>query len=415
MRKKGYCIICRNDNQDLSDEHVIPEAIGGYYHIYCVCKDCNSKLGKNVDKLLMDHWFIKAARYEKGLKGYSGKIPNPLIGEGILSTGEKVRLEQDDKGKMSIRLIPSTIVVSDSEKSFNIRVDIKDEKTIPKIQAKILKRNKLDSSNVQIISERQVVKIDNPEIKMQFTIDMKEYKLGLLKIAYEFAVDKINGYLNDPIAIKYANILCEGAPNKLEDAFIEGDAITNGNLKILESIIDNSNTDRHILLLFNFDGKLYCLIKLFNKFCQMIRMSDSSYGEDGFVLIAINDFRTKKIVFYDTTDLLSATKYNEYTTFKLRPEAQAYLDQQKYNEGIGFACNEALDNLLFDPKGNIVCTESQLLLILEKLNFVKNSQYNENEISVTYIIPTGYHYLCMPEKVLLMVEEITKVNKFQKI
>ena len=87
MCKKGYCIICRNDNQDLSDEHVIPEAIGGYYHIYCVCKDCNSKLGKNVDKLLMDHWFIKAARYEKGLKGYSGKIPNPLIGEGILSTG----------------------------------------------------------------------------------------------------------------------------------------------------------------------------------------------------------------------------------------------------------------------------------------------------------------------------------------
>ena len=136
MCKKGYCIICRNDNQDLSDEHVIPEAIGGYYHIYCVCKDCNSKLGKNVDKLLMDHWFIKAARYEKGLKGYSGKIPNPLIGEGILSTGEKVRLEQDDKGKMSIRLIPSTIVVSDSEKSFNIRVDIKDEKTILKFKLK---------------------------------------------------------------------------------------------------------------------------------------------------------------------------------------------------------------------------------------------------------------------------------------
>ena len=34
MCKKGYCIICHQDNQELSDEHVIPEAIGGYYHIY---------------------------------------------------------------------------------------------------------------------------------------------------------------------------------------------------------------------------------------------------------------------------------------------------------------------------------------------------------------------------------------------
>ena len=42
--KKGHCIICHRDEQELSDEHVIPEAIGGYYHIYCVCKECNSKL-----------------------------------------------------------------------------------------------------------------------------------------------------------------------------------------------------------------------------------------------------------------------------------------------------------------------------------------------------------------------------------
>ena len=53
MRQKGYCIICHQDNQELSDEHVIPEAIGGYYHIYNVCKDCNSKLGDHVDKLLL--------------------------------------------------------------------------------------------------------------------------------------------------------------------------------------------------------------------------------------------------------------------------------------------------------------------------------------------------------------------------
>lgn len=32
--KTGHCIICHRDGVDLSDEHVIPDAIGGYYHIY---------------------------------------------------------------------------------------------------------------------------------------------------------------------------------------------------------------------------------------------------------------------------------------------------------------------------------------------------------------------------------------------
>ena len=69
MGKKGYCIICHRDNQELSDEHVIPEAIGGCYHIYNVCKDCNSRLGDHVDKLFLNHWLIKAARYEKKPQG----------------------------------------------------------------------------------------------------------------------------------------------------------------------------------------------------------------------------------------------------------------------------------------------------------------------------------------------------------
>lgn len=40
MEHKGHCIICHKDNVVLSDEHVILETIGGYYHIYNVCKDC---------------------------------------------------------------------------------------------------------------------------------------------------------------------------------------------------------------------------------------------------------------------------------------------------------------------------------------------------------------------------------------
>lgn len=317
MCKKGYCIICHRDNQELSDEHVIPEAIGGYYHIYNVCKDCNSKLGNHVDKLLLNHWFIKAVRYEKRLKGYKGHIPNPLIGEGSLSTGEKVRVEQDDEGKISVRLIPTSPEVSNDGKSFKIQVDAKDEKSVSKIRTKILKRHNIDETKVQIISDYQIIKIEHPEVRMQFTIDIKSYKLGLLKIAYEFTADKIEKYTDDPIAKLYANILRDGNPDRLDEAFFEGDAITNANLNILESVIDNSNTNRHILLLIHLHNKLYCVVKLFDKFCQMIRMSDNSYGKESLVLIAINDFVKNRCDFYYPTDLIKVTNYSENKFIKI--------------------------------------------------------------------------------------------------
>ena len=43
------CIICWQPQCEFSDEHVIPEALGGYYHIRNVCKKCNSHLGSHVD------------------------------------------------------------------------------------------------------------------------------------------------------------------------------------------------------------------------------------------------------------------------------------------------------------------------------------------------------------------------------
>ena len=97
---------------------------------------------------------------------------------------------------MSIRFIPTSPEVSDDGKFFKIQVDAKDEKTIPNIKTKILKRHNIDETKVQIVSDCQVVKIEHPEVRMQFTIDIKNYKIGLLKIAYEFAADKIEGYID---------------------------------------------------------------------------------------------------------------------------------------------------------------------------------------------------------------------------
>lgn len=57
------CIICREKKDNLSDEHVIPDSIQGYYHIYNVCYDCNLKMGKFVDPKITNHKFIELQRF----------------------------------------------------------------------------------------------------------------------------------------------------------------------------------------------------------------------------------------------------------------------------------------------------------------------------------------------------------------
>ena len=51
-------MICRKDNVELSDEHIIPDAKGGVMHSYQACKKCNSMLGQEIDPLLTNHKLI---------------------------------------------------------------------------------------------------------------------------------------------------------------------------------------------------------------------------------------------------------------------------------------------------------------------------------------------------------------------
>lgn len=234
--KTGHCIICHRDGMELSDEHVIPDAIGGYYHIFNVCKDCNSKLGGSVDIHLLKHWVTNAARHTKGLAGKTGKIPNPLIGEGTMEDGSKVRVEESRDGKIVPHILPNAPVVSEDAKSFSFCVDEKDRNLIPKIAQKMKKKLGCDDS--LLIPSEVVHQIDNPCIQMQVQIDLKNYKIGLLKIAYEFAVDKVPEYYEDPKATLYAEILRDASLERLDEVSFIGDGLFHTANKPLEEYID---------------------------------------------------------------------------------------------------------------------------------------------------------------------------------
>ena len=135
---KGYCIICRKENKTLSDEHVIPDSIGGYYHIYTVCKECNSKLGDNVDIKLLNHTLIELHRFSRRMKGKKGNIPNPFNVKSVTDTGQRVRVE-DKNGILTPYLLPD--IKSNAEGThIQITLDKRDEKEIEKIISKKLKK-----------------------------------------------------------------------------------------------------------------------------------------------------------------------------------------------------------------------------------------------------------------------------------
>lgn len=304
---RGHCIICHRDNQMMSDEHVIPDAIGGYLHINSICKDCNSKLGANVDKLLIDNWLIKTARYKYHLKGHSGTVPHPLMGEGVMENGEKVRMEIDENGRLAPHMIPSAPRYSEDGQHISFSVDSKDAKYIEHIRETVLKRNKLEGQKYITEDSTQEIKIENPCIKMHTSIDIKNYLLALLKIAYEFTVTQCPAYEMDPKAKQYAQILSNADKNRIDDISILANHFLDRNFKIFEPYIDN-NENRHILVLTEIKNQLVGIVKIFDIFGVYFIMSDSSFGKGGTNgVIAINDYKYRRCDVYTFDEVLRKT------------------------------------------------------------------------------------------------------------
>ena len=144
-------------------------------------------------------------------------------------------------------------------------------------------------------------------------------------------------------------------------------------------------------------------------------MSDKAYGDDNFIEIAINDFDERKCRFMNGEELVKATMQEEITTYKFSEEGQELIAAEMDKREVGVVCNFQGDNLLFDSRGYASCTENQLLLTLEKFNLTKKEQETSDYMSVTYLIPFGYHFLLVPSQQLVMVREVTKKNYFKKI
>ena len=78
----SICIICKLE-KELTDEHIVPEFMGGGLVVRNVCGECNSKMGKGFEGRLSNNFIYKGARFFNDIKGKSG-IPFPFDGGRVL-------------------------------------------------------------------------------------------------------------------------------------------------------------------------------------------------------------------------------------------------------------------------------------------------------------------------------------------
>lgn len=315
------CIICRTEKDNLTDEHVIPDALGGYYHIHTVCKDCNDKLGGNIDTPLVRHWFSEFERDALSIKGKTGCIPDPLAGTYILQDhpNKKARLQRDKDGQYAPFLYSS---IEENENGLGISIDKSNSrKEVERLKNRAAKQlaEKLRVPIEQIaFKEEEIRCYESPWMHAQKEIDLHFFKLGLLKIGYEFAVDSLSEYYSDPTAIEISKFLYDVANCTETDLCDELCDKIGQFVRVVGMGIDSPNAlaelfdftkNKHYLMLSDSPEGLICFIRLHNTFSAMVMLSKKHLPEEK-LLVGINDIDGKNFVklnILEIANLLTST------------------------------------------------------------------------------------------------------------
>ena len=204
------CIICKED-KELTDEHIVPEFLGGGLITKSVCKNCNDKMGNTFEGRLSNCEIFSLPNFINQVKGKSGKIPNPLAGNKRTKEGEKVRVEFIDN-KFKVKKHPE-ISIEETEEGdlFSLSIDPSDYGQAEKIiKAKIDRyypdisvnhRQKLSQKLYEDLLNSQIIESNPPIIHGSFTINFKDMRLLFAKIAYEIGFFHFGyDFIKEPIA-----------------------------------------------------------------------------------------------------------------------------------------------------------------------------------------------------------------------
>ena len=269
------CYVCEKNEAD-SDEHIIPNAIGGVLRAKILCKDCNSKFGDSCDAELAKQclFFSNLVNHSRDRKGVPD-LPCQIIDNGIA-----IPVKRNAQTKELNGLIRQ-FTNDDDSIGFSFKAYGKGAKKIlkketEKVIVNVGNKNNWSKERIRDIIDEMVHKIDaaeeqkieTPLIQNRFDFGGKESFLSLLKTA-------INFY-----------IMNNGAKNYISDA-----------LRILKDSSDAVSTIVHLYYPDNFtpkdsiyhalyvkgdkhEKKLICLISYYNVYQVIVLLNDDYTGDD---------------------------------------------------------------------------------------------------------------------------------------
>lgn len=276
------CWFCREDRAG-SEEHIVPQSIGGSLTTWRVCKDCNSTLGRVADAPIGNHLLVAMRRSELSLPGYGGKIPDPLkamLRNAVLKSDptRKVLLGYDTDGRLSPRLVARQRETSlDDGIHLALDIDAREAHRIPEILNRKRKQLGLppisarEAEALVTASRASARPLECSEILGSFTLETDPTRPGLIKIAYEVACLWLgDGYLNDPQAQR----LSEAA---LGSRSLEGWKWGDSTMSVPRKFRRISGTlDQHTILLSRAGNELRALVVLFDVLTAKILISTNA-------------------------------------------------------------------------------------------------------------------------------------------
>lgn len=339
MRK---CAICHCIDAQYTDEHVIPEALGGrYVHKRMVCRDCNSVLGQRVDAALVNHVLSKMFRFEHGLGGKARKPPNPFVGEHSLQSDptSKLHIKVDAGGRLKPYFVTrvSRKELDAGYDGVNISVDPTDESKLEPIVRKIANRSGGSAEEALAGAKRTVVQSDS-EIHMQLQLDMRNYKIGLLKIAYEFAVDRIPDYIGSDDAREIARILRSGLFEEVERYANIGDGLDRRIMSPFSDFLGYEGV-KHYLVLFSSDAGVRCFIHLHSLFTIGVTLSAECFAHQ--FEIGVNDVGKGSFRIWRPEDMQASTRYRPLLCFETEREAAEFREVE-CADGFEYESNDGM-------------------------------------------------------------------------
>ena len=192
------CILCRNE-RELTEEHIVPDCVGGSLKPKLLCKDCNSTIGSTIDAPFSNTVLVQLPRQSYQIPGKSGAVPNAFASYGSTNhEGRELSVRLDEQFKPYTKPIV-TEQATDQGLEINITVDKEDEGDIESILRKKITRyyrsigkpaeeiQAIVAQAIQDAKKAAVAVSHQPTIKYSFKIDLNTVILESIKIAYEIA------------------------------------------------------------------------------------------------------------------------------------------------------------------------------------------------------------------------------------